>query len=231
MKKLISLLYLSSCVAINNQPREHEIPGAYYQVKSGDNLDSICKSYRVNRDEVKEINGINNADLLTVGKKIYLPNADPIIVTIKESMVKTKPPSRAEPKKTLKILDFPIPHSAIVRHFSLSKQNPYEGIAIKAPRHTPIRAAHKGRVLFVGDDNTRYGLIVIIEHPHSLITVYAHLEKALVTKNEEISQKQIIGTVGDSGGIAFTHLHFQVRLEQKPQNPINFFSSKTFLQH
>jgi murein DD-endopeptidase MepM/ murein hydrolase activator NlpD len=227
----ISIL-ISACTSLEHA-RDQSLPGQYYQIKAGDTLGSLSKKYHVATDDICEINGITNTRLLKIGQEIFIPFADPINAKViklaktpvlNKNQIKTNTQAISQ-KNTAAIMSFPVKGGTISREFSRAKNNPYDGIAISAPRGTLVVAAQPGRVIFVGDDNTRYGLLIILEHEGGLITVYTHLEKAFVKDQQVIRSKENIGTVGSSGGVPFPHLHFQVRRDQRPQNPRNYLDS------
>ena len=220
------IFLFSSCETLRNSPHEHELPGRYYRVRSGDTLESISKKQRISQEEILETNGIDNPGFLRIGQELFLPAPDPIGTKVVNL---TRNKSQKQELKTTPAnftLLFPVPHGRIKRKFSRSKAKPYDGIAISAPRGSQVLAAQKGRVLFVGDDGTKFGLIIILEHENNIITVYTHLEKALVKAHQEIKQKEPIGLVGTSGGVSSPLLHFQVRVNQRPQNPLDFIISQ-----
>lgn len=232
------LFAFSGCVSIDNKPLESEIPGRYYRIKEGDTLDIVARKYRISIAEIMDINGIDNPRALRVGQAIFLPDPDPIGSTIAKLVRKTPTPAvKVNPEKTGKtlkapvqsaakgIMEFPIPGGHVFQEFSRNKKNPYDGIGIKAQQGEKVQAALDGKVLFVGDDGTKFGLIVIIEHQAPYITVYTHLDKALVSIGQHIKQRAPIGLVGRSGGVDMPHLHFQVRVKERPQNPRLFFKS------
>lgn len=214
---LISFILLS-CTSL----RPDNIPGNYYRVKSGDTLSSISKNHKISVDEIMEINGIEDSRFLHVGQELFLPDPDPIgtkVVSLKRASKPIPPKNLVRP---LPRLNFPVPEGKIFRSFSRAKESPYDGIGISAKRGARVIAAQKGRVLFVGDDGTKFGLLIILEHEDHLITVYTHLEKAYVRAEHIVESGALIGTVGSSGGVSSPRLHFQVRLNERPQNPVDF---------
>jgi lipoprotein NlpD len=219
---LIILFMLQSCITLDNKPQESELPGKYYRIKEGDTLELIARKYRISIDEIMETNGIENPRALHIGQTIFLPDPDPIGTKIAK-LIKSKENKVISPAKeketSAKIMDFPVPGGKIFREFSRDKKNPYDGIGIKANQGETIVAALRGKVIFVGDDGTKFGLIVIIEHEKNLITVYTHLDKALVSTGQEVQSKTPLGLVGTSGGVSFPRLHFQVRHKQRPKDP------------
>jgi murein DD-endopeptidase MepM/ murein hydrolase activator NlpD len=97
----------------------------------------------------------------------------------------------------------------------------HTGIDIGSPYGTTIKAARRGEVLYVGTREA-YGLIVIIDHGNSLATVYAHLSKAYVRPGQSVSTLGSIGAVGCSGWCTGPHLHFEVRVNGQPTNPMKW---------
>jgi murein DD-endopeptidase MepM/ murein hydrolase activator NlpD len=97
----------------------------------------------------------------------------------------------------------------------------HTGIDIAAPAGTTVKAARRGEVLYVGYRDA-YGLIVIIDHGNSLATVYAHLSKAYVRAGQSVGTLGNVAAVGCTGWCTGPHLHFEVRVNGNPQNPMNW---------
>lgn len=225
MKELFIVIlasFLSSCASID-RPKNSDLAGQYYRVQEGDKLAAIAKKYRLNPEEIMEINGIDRAEGLKTGILLFLPDPDPIANKIKQYAKKLEP-KKTQPTKTstLHIFDFPVPGGIITRTFSQSKQKPYDGIGIKAKRGSPVLAALDGKVIFVGNDGTKFGLLAIIEHQEPYITVYTHLDSSKIKVGDQVKSRQVIGTVGLSGGLSSALLHFQIRVAHKPRDPAQY---------
>ncbi len=95
------------------------------------------------------------------------------------------------------------------------------GIDISAPLREVVRAACLGEVIYTGSIKG-YGQIIIIDHGGRTTTLYAHLSKILIDIGDKVKKGQIIGQVGDSGGVLSPRLHFEVRVEGKPTDPMNW---------
>lgn len=95
------------------------------------------------------------------------------------------------------------------------------GIDISAPLGQVVRAAGSGEVIYTGSIKG-YGQIIIIDHGGRVTTLYAHLSKILIDIGDKVKKEQIVGQVGDSGGVSSTRLHFEVRVEGKPTDPMNW---------
>ncbi len=95
------------------------------------------------------------------------------------------------------------------------------GIDISAPLGEVVRAAGLGEVIYTGSIKG-YGQIIIIDHGGRTTTLYAHLSKILIDIGDKVKKAQIVGQVGDSGGVSSPRLHFEVRVEGKPTDPMNW---------
>jgi murein DD-endopeptidase MepM/ murein hydrolase activator NlpD len=97
---------------------------------------------------------------------------------------------------------------------------------VGARKGTPVVAAAAGKVMFSGWGPTGYGLMVIIKHKNNLTTVYAHHSHIHVQKNQKVKQGQRIASVGSTGRSTGPHLHFEVRNDTHPQNPLNYLPKR-----
>ncbi len=95
------------------------------------------------------------------------------------------------------------------------------GIDLKAPMRTPVIAPAPGSVVFAGWSG-RYGRLVEIEHDHGILTRYAHLQKILVKKGQDVAHRDEIGLLGSSGRSTGPHLHYEIMVNDKPKDPSRF---------
>lgn len=97
----------------------------------------------------------------------------------------------------------------------------HRGIDYAAPYGTPIYATANGIIDFSGWQNG-YGNVVIIKHPRNYSTVYAHQSKIEngIKKGVKVSQGKLIGYVGSTGTATGPHLHYELRIGNKPVNPL-----------
>lgn len=95
----------------------------------------------------------------------------------------------------------------------------HNGIDIAAPHGTPIKAAANGEVIFAGY-RRGYGNTIIIDHGGGVATLYAHCSGLAVSEGTRVSQGQVIGYVGATGLATGPHLHFEVRRNGEPVDPL-----------
>jgi murein DD-endopeptidase MepM/ murein hydrolase activator NlpD len=90
------------------------------------------------------------------------------------------------------------------------------------PYGTPIRAAGAGVVELAGR-NGAYGVTVEVQHSQKYETLYAHMSKLAdgIRRGTRINQGQIIGYVGATGRATGPHLHYEIRVDKRPVNPMN----------
>jgi murein DD-endopeptidase MepM/ murein hydrolase activator NlpD len=99
----------------------------------------------------------------------------------------------------------------------------HPGIDIGAATGTPIAAAAAGTVIWCGWQSG-YGNLVVIDHHNGIATAYAHQSRIAVACNQEVGQGQVIGYVGCTGFCTGPHLHFEVRLNGSPVDPLGYLS-------
>jgi murein DD-endopeptidase MepM/ murein hydrolase activator NlpD len=97
----------------------------------------------------------------------------------------------------------------------------HTGVDLAGPNRSPIHAADGGNVLFTGWYGG-YGKVVIISHGNSMATLYAHLSRVAVSAGDNVNKGDVIAYEGTTGFSTGPHLHFEVRVDGKPNNPLNF---------
>jgi murein DD-endopeptidase MepM/ murein hydrolase activator NlpD len=97
----------------------------------------------------------------------------------------------------------------------------HEGIDIGAPTGTPIWAAAGGTVFYAGWEGG-YGNLTVIDHGNGLATAYGHQSRIVVATGQTVTRGQVIGYVGSTGHSTGPHLHFEVRVNGTPVDPLGY---------
>ncbi len=94
-----------------------------------------------------------------------------------------------------------------------------DGINIKAPKGTPVRAAENGVVVYAGNELKGSGNLVLVRHEGRWMTAYAHMDRMLIKRGSTVKRGQSLGTVGSTGSVDTAQLHFEVRRGTEAINP------------
>ncbi len=107
------------------------------------------------------------------------------------------------------------------RHPLFGIRHLHTGVDIAAVWGTPVLAAADGRTIYAGWFGG-YGKIVVIDHGDGTSTLYGHLSRILVTAGDTVRRGQPVGRVGSTGYSTGPHLHFEIRLNGRPVDPLTF---------
>jgi len=110
------------------------------------------------------------------------------------------------------------------RHPIFGVRSMHSGIDLAAPYGTPIKASEGGVVIYSGWYGG-YGKVVIVDHAKGLSTLYAHLSSTKVTVGTRVKQGDVVGFEGSTGYATGPHLHFEVREQGKPRNPVIYLGN------
>ena len=102
----------------------------------------------------------------------------------------------------------------------------HKGLDIAENLGEDIVASFEGKVIYAGYNDGGYGNLVIIQHSNDMKTYYAHLNDINVSINQEVKKGEIIGTVGSTGYSTGPHIHFELRIDEVPVNPLNYIVKK-----
>jgi murein DD-endopeptidase MepM/ murein hydrolase activator NlpD len=99
----------------------------------------------------------------------------------------------------------------------------HEGVDISAYVGTPVYSTAQGRVEKIMYSKYGYGNRILIKHAYGFETLYAHLGTILVKRGQWIRKNQLIGTVGNTGTSTGPHLHYEIRKNNEPRDPLGYF--------
>ena len=115
----------------------------------------------------------------------------------------------------------PLESYRILSHFGPRGGRHHNGIDLGAPRGTPVLASADG-VVIQSNTSGSFGKVIRIYHGDGIETLYSHNDQNLVSVGEQVVQGQQIATVGRTGNATGYHVHFEVRVNGRAQNPTHF---------
>jgi murein DD-endopeptidase MepM/ murein hydrolase activator NlpD len=105
----------------------------------------------------------------------------------------------------------------------------HPGIDLAGRYGTPIYATADGTVLRAGWNSGGYGNLIEIDHGRGITTRFGHLSAILIRAGDKITRGQLIGRMGSTGRSTGNHLHYEVRIDGRPVNPIPFMKSTDYV--
>ncbi|MDI7922943.1 peptidoglycan DD-metalloendopeptidase family protein [Ferirhizobium litorale] len=100
--------------------------------------------------------------------------------------------------------------------------NRNDGINISVPQGTAIKAAENGVVIYAGNGLKELGNTVLVRHDDGTVTVYGHADTLNVTRGQKVQRGQTLAASGMSGSAKRPQVHFEVRKDATPVNPMSF---------
>ena len=181
--------------------------GIIYEVQKTDTLESLEKTFGVRKELICRANRI---DRITK-KFLFIPGGE---TTSLERALFLGTGFAA-----------PMAHLRRTSGFGM-RQDPisgtrsfHTGVDLGCNVGTPVYAARAGRVVSAGYEGN-YGQLVIVEHPCGYYSYYGHLSRIKVRKGQEVGPNDIIALSGNTGRTTGPHLHFEIRKNTKPVNPV-----------
>ena len=95
-----------------------------------------------------------------------------------------------------------------------------DGINLAVPEGTQVKAAEDGIVIYAGNELKSYGNLVLIRHNSGWVSAYAHNSKLQVKRGEAVKRGQVIALSGMSGGVTTPQVHFELRKDATPVDPL-----------
>jgi murein DD-endopeptidase MepM/ murein hydrolase activator NlpD len=195
-------------------------------VRRGETLYRIGKQYGVPANVLAQANGLADPTRLAVGQRLTIPGA------VAGPTTAVVPPGRGEwtrrdPRGRSGGTQMIWPVSGQVSSgFGFRDGAHHDGVDIPMAPGTPVRAAEAGRVIHSGGGLSGYGNTVILRHADRLSTVYAHNRKNLVRVGDFVERGQVIAEVGRTGRATTPHLHFEVRRDGSPIDPLDYLHGR-----
>jgi murein DD-endopeptidase MepM/ murein hydrolase activator NlpD len=99
-----------------------------------------------------------------------------------------------------------------------------DGINLAVPEGTSVKAAEDGTVIYAGNELKSYGNLVLIRHANGWVSAYAHNSKLEVKRGDQVKRGQVIALSGMSGGVTTPQVHFELRKDAAPVDPLQHLS-------
>ncbi len=242
----LTLIIASACatlseapITLNDRHVEPDLVSIKHRVEKGETAYRIAKSYGLTTEELISANNLDSNGTLELGQELWVPGASKVAKAAQYDSPEPEPSSsgnggrrlppdtrRLGPTAAVKVgkqegtLQWPV-RGVLYAKFGRKGKDGHDGIDLAAPAGSPVKTAGPGTVLFSGDQRG-YGLIVLVEHDEHLITLYAHNRDLRVKTGQKVREGQVVATVGDSGKTSGPHLHFEVRKDGVPSDPLDF---------
>ena len=195
--------------------------GVNHEVVSGDTVLGIAKKYQSDAQKIIDANKLADASDISIGDLLFVPDG----VRPTRVVSSYKPPVISDsdvipPDSTVdsdsKLL-WPILSQRITQYYHWG----HSGLDVGDKTGNPIYAAEAGKVERSGWSKG-YGYNVVINHGNGIKTLYGHASKLLVEVGDDVSRGETIALVGSTGWSTGPHLHFEVRVNDARQNPLNY---------
>ena len=196
-----------------------------YKIKKGDTLFKIAKCNSIYVSSIKSKNKKINEKKLIVGSVLNLPYYAKNRCKFKNKKHSKNNKFSSKQIKSEQIFSWPVQGNVITNFGKQKGGRKNDGINIISVKGNPVRAALNGKVIYRGNELLAWGNLIIIKHKNNWTTAYAHLDKLLVKKGEIVKTGDIIASVGSTGNVNKSQLHFQVRKKSKPLDPIKFLKN------
>jgi len=191
-------------------------------VARGETLYRISKRYGSSVESIMSANGISDVHSIPVGARLLVPTGG-VGASPRRTVDAGTYASRDPRGRSAGPANFAWPvHGVVISEFGLRRGAHHDGLDIKAPAGTIVRAAEAGRVIHADASLSGYGKLIIVKHAGRLSSVYAHNRKMLVRVGQFVEKGDAIAELGQTGNATVPHLHFEIRSDGSPRDPMEF---------
>jgi len=190
--------------------------GVVHKIAEQETVLTIAALYKAPPETINSINNLGPKPVLVPGLELFIPGVKPVIFTAEIT----------EQCSLRGIFCSPLPSKVtsgmgMRRHPIGGFRGNHTGIDLAAREGASIAAAATGTVVQIGYGE-HIGKFVTLEHKDSYTTIYGHCSKILVTKGMTVKKGQIIAKVGHTGRTTGPHVHFEIRKDGIPQDPLQY---------
>lgn len=236
LKKIILLSLILFFYFIS--PAYAQKKGVYHLVTKGVTLYRISSAYKVSIAKIMEANHLSSPSDLKEGQKLFIPGAKSVLpvdpyrplspaqkkeieLILESEEASLLPQEKEKPPWHGKELDMIWPiQGKINSPFGPRGKKFHNGIDIASPSYQEVKAAMDGEVILACHSSKGYGNVVVLRHDLGFISIYGHLNVIIAREGEAVRQGQAIGGVGSTGKSTGPHLHFEIRHDGRPIDPL-----------
>ncbi|GEM_PF-1170423 len=192
--------------------------GVLHTVHSDDTLSKLAEKYRTTEKVIQDANDLHWWHPMRAGDVLFIPNARPLLMVKDWKDYFSKRGMFGVPFS--KWATWTSGFGLRVDPFT-GKHREHTGVDLRAKYGDPVYASAPGKVIFTGVAGG-YGNLIRIAHAHGYASYYGHLSKIYVKAGQKVRRGTLIGRVGATGRVTGPHLHFEIRLNGKPLDPLQF---------
>ena len=221
--------------------------GQFHKVAAGETGIAIARAYGVAWADLVALNALTEPFVLRSGQFLRLPDSSHVVssqgsaqalddtfVLDIDAIVTGSQPAKSEPGRAGSTLSTPIAKptgfagafgwplagNVVSRFGSKGGGQVNDGVNIAAALGTNVAAAGDGVVVYAGNEIAVFGGLVMIDHGDGWVTAYGHLGKLAVTRGTKVKRGHLLGSVGDTGYVSTPQLHFEIRTDRNPVDPL-----------
>lgn len=209
----------SNSLKVGQELKIPPIDGLYVAVKRNDTLSSIAGRYHIDVNDIIKYNGLNSGDPIFAGQELLIPGA--IVPKAAASPTSGGKVSAPSFNPTAYAGRFVWPLESPTHYISQGYRGGHRALDLNRLNGWGIYAAAPG-VVQIQRNRGGYGNLIIINHGDGWSTYYGHLSEFRVSAGQYVQQGQLIGIMGSTGRSTGPHLHFEIRQNDVPQNPLNY---------
>jgi murein DD-endopeptidase MepM/ murein hydrolase activator NlpD len=222
--------------------------GMYHRVARGETGIAIARAYGVPWSDIIALNSIQPPYVMREGQRLRLPetvaqapsiddlspearaanfslNIDDVVTGGQPALARTGTSGTLSapvtgPASFAGGFVWPVRGTLLGRFGSMGGGKVNDGINIAVTQGTPVNAAAQGVVVYSGNEIGVFGGLVLVDHGGGWVTAYGHLGQLQVARGDKVVVGQALGTVGDTGYVKQPQLHFEIRKDRKPVDPL-----------
>ncbi len=233
----LALVFLLALLAACSGSRGPSAPealggkGFYHELARGETVWQLAQRYAIPVETILRANRIDDPHRIAAGTRIFVPGASPLPGDEAPALAETplvrgcnlpselRHERQEEARREADVaFEWPV-RGKITTCFAPENGRAHDGIDIAVPEGTPVRAAEAGKVVYSAALGA-YGNLIVVRHAGPYTSLYAHNEKNFAAPGDFVEKGDVIAESGESGNATGPHVHFEIRRQRKPDNPI-----------